>query len=364
LDGVPPATADDATTAQILVIDEPERHLHSRVMRQAANWLAAFAESTETSLVVASHGTAFLALGHEVVVARVRRVDDRISIEPMSAGDRETLDRIAAELGLDRGELLTTVGCFMIVEGEHDKIVLETIFGRELRIAGVFIAPVRGTGGAGLFDSETLWRFSSAPALIVTDKLSAEIIQLTRDDPEAAIAQLAGTNVGEERALLAALKEMRETDKQLHFMGHPGADLIDALDASVVAAVHSKFPGHDTATAAYNAYASRRKEADTAEVILRARVRHPRRQPRVRAARRGPRPTQRPASSARSRGRPRHRTRHRVPFAVDALAGRGVSLVFGIRLRRTAHRLQQGPCSRRDRRRWDAPARDLYSRWP
>jgi hypothetical protein len=128
---------------------------------------------------------------------------------------------------------------------------LEEIFGAELRVAGVFIAPMRGTGGASLFDSETLWRFSTAPALMVTDKLDPELIGLAEADPGAAIERLARAETGEERALLAALKAMRGTGRRMSFAGHSGVDLIDALDEAVIRSVHEGFPSHSAAAAAY-----------------------------------------------------------------------------------------------------------------
>lgn len=236
---------------QVVVADEPERQLNARVARQATGWIADLVETTGTLAIVASHGTAFLALARDVAIARVRRLGQRICVDAMTQADAGTLDEIARELGLHRGELLATVGCFLLVEGEHDKIVLTGIFGHELRVAGVFIAPMRGTGGAGLFDSDTLWRFTTAPALMVTDRLDPNIVRLTDTDPQAAIARLADPQTGEQRALLAALKEMRGTGKRMYFAGHLGTDLIDALDETVITSVHECFPGHAAAKAAY-----------------------------------------------------------------------------------------------------------------
>jgi hypothetical protein len=91
-----------------------------------------------------------------------------------------------------------TYSCVVLVEGEHDKAALEGIFGRELRGAGVIVLPVRGPGSVGLFDSEILWRLTTAPTLMLSDNLRPELVRLAAEDPEECLRQTRASTVGEE----------------------------------------------------------------------------------------------------------------------------------------------------------------------
>ncbi len=236
---------------RVVIIDEPERHLHPRLARQAARWLDSFVRESASPVVAASHATQFLALAQDVQIVLVQRRDGRVSATPMSTSDSETLTKLSEALGLDQGELFMTFSCVLLVEGEHDQVALEGIFGSGLRGAGVLVLPVRGGCSAGLFDSEILWRLTTAPTLMMSDNLPPELVQLAADDPAECMRRTMQSRSGEERALHAALKAGLTVGKQLTFLGHPGKDLILALDEEVVRSVFSRYPGHAAAWAAY-----------------------------------------------------------------------------------------------------------------
>jgi hypothetical protein len=238
---------------QVVIIDEPERHLHPRLARHAAGWLARVVSESASPVVAASHTTQFLALAGEVQIVLVQRIEDRVLATPMSSADADTLQHLSRALGLDHGELLMTVSCLLLVEGEHDKVALEGIFGSELRSAGILVLPVRGGNSAGLFDSEILWRLTTAPTLMMSDNLDPELVRLASEDPVECVRRTASAKTGEEQALHSALKAGLRVGKQLTFLGHPGKDLILALDEDVIRSVpaYSRYPGHAAAWAAY-----------------------------------------------------------------------------------------------------------------
>ena len=236
---------------RVVIIDEPERHLHPRLARHAAGRLARLVHESASPVVAASHATQFLALAREVQIVLVQRNEGRVSATPMSTSDADTRMKLSEALGLDQGELFMTFSCVLLVEGEHDKAAFEGIFGSELRSAGVLVLPVRGVLSAGLFDSEILWQLTTAPTLMMSDNLEPELVQLAADDPAACMRRTANANTGEERGLHAALKAGLRVGKQLTFLGHPGKDLILALDEEVIRSVYSRYPGHAAAAAAY-----------------------------------------------------------------------------------------------------------------
>ncbi|HYJ09622.1 MAG TPA: AAA family ATPase [Polyangiaceae bacterium] len=219
-----------ATLARRVVIaDEPERHLHPRLQRHAARWLGDLVNEAAAQCVVASHATAFLGVG-DTVLNYVRRVGGSVIVEAIEAGALDALDTVAREVGFDRGELLSTISCFLLVEGEHDRVVLEGIFGQELRLAGVFIVPLRGSPRRSLLDVDTLWRFMTAPVAVALDNLPLEDVAAAQADPACLGRLRAPDATPEAKAVATILQAALGTDKRIEFLGHRGSDLIDALD--------------------------------------------------------------------------------------------------------------------------------------
>ena len=255
-----------ATLARrVVVADEPERHLHPRLQRQAARWLSNLASTAAAQCVVASHATAFLGVG-DTVLNYVRRVGGSVVVEPVEAGAIDALDDVAREVGFDRGELLSTISCFLLVEGEHDRVTLEGIFGQELRLAGVFIVPLRGSPRRSLLDVDTLWRFMTAPVAVALDNLPMDEVAAAQADPACLGRLRAPTATPEAKAVATILNAALGTDKRIEFLGHSGSDLIDALDESAIIETFpaSGWPGQDAMHEAWLAYKSDNHAPDSA----------------------------------------------------------------------------------------------------
>jgi hypothetical protein len=130
--------AIDRRADQLFVIDEPERQLHPRLVRSAAAWLSDETRFGSSHWLLATHSPLLLRLGGSVQYVYLRpgsAGSDGLAIESIDPASLYGLSVIAGEMGFDRGELLTSVGLVIFVEGETDKAVLEGLFDR------IFITP-------------------------------------------------------------------------------------------------------------------------------------------------------------------------------------------------------------------------------
>jgi hypothetical protein len=249
LANAPPAdwSSRAASHHRFFVVDEPERHLHPRRQREAAAWLADTTAEREAPCLVATHATAFLSLppSDEPSYVYAERKDDDIQLLPFAAGELETLDEAVRALGFDRGELLTTVALFLVVEGRHDQEVLDRIFGADLRAAHISVVPMEGVGAwRAVLDSHALWRYSTASVALATDKFDPAVLQKVVDDPRES-RRLRRSDAPDETKVLAKLiGTAQEQGKAIHLLGHPGADLIEVLDEDVIKSVYPGYPGH------------------------------------------------------------------------------------------------------------------------
>ena len=130
---------------RLFILDEPEQHLHPRLQRAAAAWLAEHVQGTAAAAVVATHSVAFMQLDpstHYLHVLRDGRDGSRVApLDPRALG---AADLAAADLGLDRGELITLVNRIVFLEGQTDRAFIDALYGPELRQAGVVLLPPRG----------------------------------------------------------------------------------------------------------------------------------------------------------------------------------------------------------------------------
>jgi AAA domain, putative AbiEii toxin, Type IV TA system len=225
-----------ADKIRVYLIDEPERHLHPIAQRQAATWIANLAQLPGApSVVVATHSPAFLNLPSETAqyIAIARR-DQETLAEVIDPEDILRLDSLARDLGIERSDLLQLVRRVLIVEGEHDKLVLERFFGRELAEARTRIVPIRGTKNtAGIVESETLAALG-VPLVILFDDVHAAFIQGDRE-----------AETTEEKHL-ESVREMwrnRKSDQDLRLIPFPLPDIFAALPEEAVRAAVAKRRG-------------------------------------------------------------------------------------------------------------------------
>lgn len=158
-----------ATTA--LIIDEPEAALHRAAERHMARGLDGLT-TLGPQVIVATHSPEVLN-AQTTGLIHVFKDGDRTRVGQMPPLGAETLEK----LGLSPSDLLGLYRIFLLVEGEHDEVVLQALCSDMLEAARVKIIPVRG--GSNLpwtVESHVLFDLSDAHLVAVLDNVRTEEI--------------------------------------------------------------------------------------------------------------------------------------------------------------------------------------------
>lgn len=150
----------------LTLVDEPEVGLHPSAARRAATALSEQALQEIGSVVVTTHSPQFLEanLGkaHEVY----RTITGSVQVRPVPS----LSDVRADALGMSKADLLLLYRVVLIVEGQHDEVILRSLIGDDLDRLGVLVLPLRGARGAkSLADAAILTRMLSTPIVILFD---------------------------------------------------------------------------------------------------------------------------------------------------------------------------------------------------
>lgn len=155
-------------TTDWVIIDEPEAGLHRTAEAELAQALASPAWNSGSVIVVATHSPEFLDLPN----THVLHIDSGI-VQEFTTADREEL----AVLGLRPADLLTQIRSFLLVEGEHEKLIFEALFAEELRQFGCQIIVARGGKNMkDVFESQMIFEFSDAKVISLLDNTDAKVV--------------------------------------------------------------------------------------------------------------------------------------------------------------------------------------------
>ncbi len=163
---------------RVIVLDEPELGLHPVAQRDMFSGLAAWGNAS--SVLVASHSAAAFRNRAIRLVHVDRDADGLIACFSMDDQVQNLLRGDEAQrVGLDPSDLLQAVRRFVVVEGEHDVAVIESILGlAEMSIARVRLLPMRGTKELkSLLDARLLVDYTSAEILVVLDRVDGQRIR-------------------------------------------------------------------------------------------------------------------------------------------------------------------------------------------
>lgn len=151
---------------RLICLDEPEAGLHRRAEKYLASGLQKLCAMENLTMVVATHSPEFLGL-RDIPLNHVHRdAHGKTTIERLS---EELEDRID-DFGLNRSDLLQLCRLVLVVEGQHDLIVLQELIGPELRSLGVEIMALRGLKNLkNASDAQLLFRFTDADVMYLTD---------------------------------------------------------------------------------------------------------------------------------------------------------------------------------------------------
>jgi hypothetical protein len=227
----PPETGDEdeyfiarAQRMRVYLIDEPERHLHPVAQREAAAWIAELAQLPGApSVVVATHSPAFLNLSSQVAqYIGVVRDDGLTQTRVLNVGQ---LDRLAKRLGLARADLIQLVRAVLIVEGKHDKMVVEHFFGDDVSRMGARVVPIRGTANKSGIPESAILAELGVPIVILFDDVHASFIDGTRE-----------AETSEEKHLRSLREQWKERDpgQDMRLIVFPLPDIFAALPEEAV----------------------------------------------------------------------------------------------------------------------------------
>lgn len=146
-----------AFSGHVLLIDEPEAHLHPSAVASMVRWCHRMVHLGFT-VVVASHHEEFLrSAGDDVTLVHVTRDLDlvRTSARTLPTATTLRLQELAADIGMHPASVLSLHRAMLFVEGPLDEAFLSEYAGLELDAAGVKIIPIHGTKNLeGLIDAE------------------------------------------------------------------------------------------------------------------------------------------------------------------------------------------------------------------
>jgi hypothetical protein len=208
----------------IVLIDEPEAHLHPRAVRSIARWLRE--TSTRVSaVVVATHNPELInidSLSSQKVLFRRDGDESRVTIWD---GIGSNLDAFAESFGLTAADLLQLSRLMLFVEGPHDEIVLRCFFGDVLDAAGVTVLVLHGAKNASMILESEIVVKVGIPVGVLVDNADVEKVKQ-------------GTRTTYEESLIGRLlREWAAKDREIKTFGLLRGDIIEYLDPSVCSEV-------------------------------------------------------------------------------------------------------------------------------
>lgn len=166
------ALTSETDDSPYLIVDEPERGLHRSAEAYLAEGLRHLTRERGVRLIAATHSPEFIDTDFGQLIHLERTEGGGIGhTKELSRADIEELRSVSLQptslLGHDRG--------YLLVEGEHDKQILEGYFADDLHDLKVKILRMRGSKNlASVFDSEFLINASDALLMPLLDDVSLD----------------------------------------------------------------------------------------------------------------------------------------------------------------------------------------------
>lgn len=162
---------DDPDAQGFLVLDEPERALHTLAERHLIHGLLWASEYLHASALVATHSRELLNSRGTQIFRVYRDAEGQTTLSALTTLDREALE--PADLGISLADVLQYFRVFLAVEGKHDEEVLSALIGSELREAAVHLMPMRGAKALEVANAHVLLTFTDAKLVVVMDALGS-----------------------------------------------------------------------------------------------------------------------------------------------------------------------------------------------
>lgn len=181
----------DASHATVVIVDEPERALHSAAQQQAAEAIFRLIDSAELGTIpvvggiVATHSAAFLSLPGANLVHVSRGTDNTVALDQIDP--TIGVEGLTAQLGITRTDALLTTRWFVFVEGEHDAAVLNALFSDELKKRHAVVRTMSGAANVAAYvNADHLIAYSDAKIRVVLDRVGAASADRWNEAVEAA----------------------------------------------------------------------------------------------------------------------------------------------------------------------------------
>ena len=251
----------------LLLIDEPEMGLHRAVEEKVAEGVIDVCRRCNLKPIIATHSPIFIRRFSDVgaSIFWVHRDSDHSgsAIECFTSTDIQIIGEAA---GVNAPDLIQMMRAFLLVEGEHDKAVLEALFGDELGRLGVHIIPLRGAKGLSqVVDSAFLWRFSQARVLVLLDHLNEPVANIWREAVDLAtnseitraqakilqIQGLEGTGTTERKAVIELFHHAvaQNQSERIYVLGLKEDDILNYFDPWSVINIPSDYSKLDRSAA-------------------------------------------------------------------------------------------------------------------
>lgn len=168
--GSEPRSDDFSLDGFVVVLDEPEAHLHPAAVREVVEWCYATVQRG-ASVFVATHHEEFLAnLRDDSALIHVTK-PERPTASRLRQVEPSTIDelqQLAKDVGLNAGATLGLYRAVLFVEGPLDVAVLDEYAGARLEAAGVLLIPIHGTKNLeGLVTSEIIQRLECRQGVLL-----------------------------------------------------------------------------------------------------------------------------------------------------------------------------------------------------
>ncbi|MGV0872109.1 AAA family ATPase [Mycolicibacterium sp. XJ879] len=222
-------------SGSVLLVDEPEAHLHPSAVASVVRWCRRMVNAG-FQVVAASHHEEFLrTTGSDVRFVKVTRGDGTWTdvagelqdavltrARTLSSAATPVLQELAAEVGMHPAVALSLRRAVLFVEGTLDEAVLDEYAGPALDAAGVLIVPIHGTKNLeGLIDSELTVRLGIKMGILTDNTVTATMHERPRK-----------RRSGEERKVIRLIRTFESRGLPLPTVfGIPEDDLLFALPA-------------------------------------------------------------------------------------------------------------------------------------
>lgn len=152
----------------LLLVDEPELHLHPKAQEDVARWLYDRSQQSR-AVLVATHSASFLCYEHATVV-RVYREADRTVTDVLGQDLLAALGDLDADVGLGRAGILQVLRGVLAVEGMHDELVIKHFFRADLAEQRLLVIPIHGAPNALSVAEGELFTRLGVPIRVILDQ--------------------------------------------------------------------------------------------------------------------------------------------------------------------------------------------------